>query len=340
MHHMRALECQAFGDPVDVLRLREDYPTPGPPRGTEMLVRVTASSINPADYKRIKGLISWIGKPPFVAGMDIAGIVEEVGERCVEFRPGDRVFGTGTYRGGAMAELAIMKCGNAALVPSGTSMEEAAGMPVAGVTALQGLLDKAQLRAGQKLLVIGGSGGTGTFAVQIGKAVGAYVVATSSPAKKEAVEALGAREVFDHTDPNWWRRLEGRDFDVVFDCHGGGWSDSHRVLKRSGSHYVTIIGDDPNAPVTVPGVASMAAKTIGRKLRSFLGGPSYTFMIMDPSKQNLERLARFVQDGQVRTVIDKVYSLDEYADAFQHAEKGHPFGKVILRIAQQAPATE
>lgn len=331
---MRAVVYYTFGEPSRVLEMHAETPTPTPPKPGEMNIKVVATSINPVDWKRIHGVLGIMGKNlPFVPCFDVAGTVVEVSDKSLSFKVGDHVVGVTNYmKGGALAEYATVKCSQVIKKPDTLSFEDAAGMPIAGITSLEGLLDKANLKKDDKVLIVGASGGTGTFAVQIAKAIGATVIATSSPGKRELVQRLGADRVIDHTTEDWAQVLEGQQLDVVFDCYGGGWHKAHKVLKNHGSHYVTTVGDDPSAKLTIPTIAETGVKTLFRKAKSFLGGPSYTIFAADVRGYNLQRLVDLVQDGKVHTQIEKVYPMNEFRDAFEHAEKGHPAGKVIIKV--------
>jgi NADPH:quinone reductase-like Zn-dependent oxidoreductase len=248
---MRAAVYREFGEVDKILNIESDTTVPTI-EADEVLVKVEATSINPFDWKRAKGLFQLVSKKlPFIPLEDISGVVVQVGSNCQRLRVGDKVFGK-TKGGGAAAEYcAISEC-LVAQKPYTLSHEEAGSIPLAGLTALQAL-KKGKIKTGQKVLILGGSGGVGSLAVQIGKAHGAYVAATCSTKNVQWVrDHLGADQVIDYTQQDWVQVLKGQEFDIVFDTVGGGWNDANMVAK-SGSHFVTIVGDTKEqSKLTVP----------------------------------------------------------------------------------------
>jgi NADPH:quinone reductase-like Zn-dependent oxidoreductase len=322
---MRAAVRDRFGQPDDVVEVRLiETPVAG---DREVLVRVRAASINPADWYEVTGrpLVArptvGLRRPRNVRlGVDFAGVVEAVGKDVTRFRPGDEVFGG---RSGALAEYVVVP-EDRAMVPKPATMtfEQAAAVPVAGLTALQGLRDKGRLRPGTKVLVNGASGGVGTFAVQVAKALGADVTGVCSTGKVDLVRSLGADDVVDYTREDFTRR--GERFDLMLDVAGSrSWSDCRRVLQ-------------PRAALVVVGApkGSRLMGPLSHALRLLVAGlPSrrrVVFFIATFNKPDLVILSEMLEAGTVTPVIDRRYELGETAEALRYLGEGHARGKVVI----------
>jgi NADPH:quinone reductase-like Zn-dependent oxidoreductase len=293
-----------------------------------ILVRVRAASLNKLDWYELTGVPSAArmmtglrGPKSTAMGHDFAGIVEAVGGEIEGFRPGDEVFGAST---GALAELVRTRIGWVAPKPANLTFEEAAAVPIAALTALQGLRDHGQLQPGQAVLVNGASGGVGTFGVQIAKALGAEVTAVCSTRNVEQARALGADHVLDYTRDDVLR--EDRRFDVIF--HVGGrmsWRQCRRVLNPEGR--LVLAGASTGSSFAGP------LGYIGKiKVASLRGGQKATFFISKFNRADLDVLRELIEAGQVRPVVERVYGFDETAAALRHMGEGHARGKIVISV--------
>ena len=321
---MKAIVSDVFGSP-DVLELREieqpDLTDDG------VLVRVRAASVNPADWYGMAGrpYVGRVGMGLFKPressrGVDFAGTVEAVGSEVSEFRPGDEVFGART---GALAEYVCVR--NAiASKPANLTFEEAAAVPVAAVTALQGLRDKGQLEPGQKVLVNGASGGVGTFAVQIAKALGAHVTAVCSTGKVDIARSIGADRVIDYTQEDFTRSDER--YDLLLDVAGSrSWSECKRVLAPDAT--LVLVGAPKGSRLLGP--LSHIVKVRVAAIRS---SRKVVFFIAKLTREDMEVLRELLETGKVKPIVDRTYPLSEAADAFRYLGEGHARGKVVVTV--------
>ena len=322
---MKAIVIEKYGSP-DVLQFKEvERPTPN---DNQVLVRVQAASANPLDWHLMRG-------EPFIArlmgtgllkpksskvGADVAGRVEAVGKDVTQFKPGDEVFGTCN---GSFAEYACAREDRLALKPANVSFEEAAAIPVAATTALQGLRNKGRIQPGQKLLVNGASGGVGTFAVQIAKSYGTEVTGVCSTRNLDLVRKIGADHVVDYTQEDFTKNEQQR-YDLIFDAVGNrSVSDYKRALKRGGTCAVAGFSSMPRM-FEHSALGPLMSKTGNKKV----GG-----MGMAKINQNdLVFLKQLVEAQKVRPVIDRRYPLSETADAIRYLEAGHAQGKVVIAV--------
>jgi NADPH:quinone reductase-like Zn-dependent oxidoreductase len=319
---MKAIVVSRYGSP-DVLAL-EDVEKPDV--GDDLaLVRVRAASINPADWYGVAGPL--IVRPSTGllrprtdrTGIDFAGTVEAVGKGVTHIRPGDEVFGA---RSGALAEYVTVRD---AVVPkpANISFEEAAAVPVAAITALQGLRDKGRLEAGQKVLINGASGGVGTFAVQIAKALGAEVTGVCSTRNVELVRSLGADHVIDYTQEDFTR--SGQRYDLLLDIAGSkSWSACRRVLTPEAT--LVIVGAHRRRFVGPLG------HIVRLRLASLRGSQKAVFFIAKTNRVDMEFLRGLLEAGKVKPVVDRRYELSETADAFRYLGEGHARGKVVVTV--------
>jgi NADPH:quinone reductase-like Zn-dependent oxidoreductase len=325
---MKAIVYQNFGSP-DVLECQDtEKPTPA---DDEVLIKVRAASVNPLDWKLMKGgpfivrLLLGLGKPKMRRpGVDVAGEVEAVGKNVTQFKLGDQVFGTCA---GAFAEYVTSKSARglkSALVikPDNLTYEQAASAPVAALTALQGLRDKARIQPGQKVLVNGAAGGVGTFAVQIGKSFGAIVTGVCSTRNVGMVRSIGADQVIDYTQQDFTK--SGQRYDIVLDCVGNhSFSEWTRVLNPKG----ILVGVGAPADVSMSG---LLAALIGALVRSVFVSQRIAIFIAKVNQEDLTTVGELMAAGKVRPVIDKRFRLSEAREAFQYMETGHARGKVII----------
>ena len=320
---MKAIVVSRYGSP-DVLEL-EDVEKPDVADDLA-LVRVRAASINPADWYGVAGPLivrpsTGLLKPRTDrTGIDFAGTVEAVGKDVTHIRPGDEVFGA---RSGALAEYVTVRD---AVVPkpANISFEEAAAVPVAAITALQGLRDKGGLEAGQKVLINGASGGVGTFAVQIAKALGAEVTGVCSTRNVELVRSLGADHVIDYTREDFTR--SGRRYDLLLDIAGSkSWSACRRVLTPEAT--LVIVGAQRRNRLFGP-----IGHIVRLRLASLRGSQRAVFFIAKTNRADMEFLRELLEAGKVKPVVDRRYELRETADAFRYLGEGHARGKVVVTV--------
>ena len=318
---MKAIVHDRYGPP-DVLRLA-DCVEPEPAAG-EAIVRVRAAAINPADWYGLSGR-PWLARPTMGLrwprdgriGIDVAGTVAAVGDGT-SLRVGDDVFGTAR---GSLAEYATVTHKVAAKPPS-LAFEDAAAVPVAGITALQGLRDKGGVRPGQKVLVNGGSGGVGTFAVQIAKALGAEVTAVCSTKHVDLVRSLGADLVVDYTREDFTRL--GERYDLLLDVAGSrGWRECRRVLTPGGT--VVLIGGPKRNRLLGP-LGHIAGMCLG----ALATRGSARFFVASVNEADLVVLRELIDAGRVRPVVDRRYELSDTAEAFRYLGEGHAAGKIVV----------
>jgi NADPH:quinone reductase-like Zn-dependent oxidoreductase len=326
---VKAVTRDRYGSP-DVLELREiDKPSLTP---DGMLVRVRAASINPYDWHMLRGvpylvrLMEGVRTPKAkVLGADAAGVVEAVGSEVKDFKPGDEVFGT---RYGALAEYFYGRERNFVPKPSTLTFEQAAAIPMAAVTALQGLRDRGRLQTGQRVLINGAAGGVGTFAVQIARWLGAEVTGVCSTRNVELVRSLGAAHVIDYTADDFTRN--GNRYDLIFDVVG---NRSLRDFRRALTHRGTFVF------VGGGGVEASQGHVFGPLIRSLRGSVLNRFVsqnflpfLAKIHKDDLHVLKELVEAREVKPVVDRTYPLAEAADAMRYLETGHVRGKVIVTV--------
>ena len=327
---MKAAVFRCYGPP-EVVKVEEiAKPVPA---ADEVLVRVHAAAVNPLDWHYMRGepyimrLGSGFGRPKETRlGVDFAGTVEAVGAGVTRFKPGDAVFGG---RNGALAEYVVVKADRNVLPkPERLTFEQAGSVGVAAITALQALRDRGQLEPGQKVLVNGASGGVGTFAVQIAKAMGAEVTGVCSTRNVELVRSIGADHVIDYTQQDY---TDGSTrYDLVVDTVGNrSFRQIARVLAPTG-RYVIVGGNSTN-----PWLGGLS-DVLAMKLQSLFAKPKSMFFIADMNPTDLAHLALLMSAGQVTPVVDHTYPLEQAAEAIGYLEKGHARGKVV--VVMNAPA--
>jgi NADPH:quinone reductase-like Zn-dependent oxidoreductase len=320
---MKAIVQDTYGSP-DVLKLADiNKPEPG---DDEVLVRVHAAGVDRGVWHLMTGL-PYLTRLAFglrapknpVPGMDVAGVVEAVGRDVTRFRPGDEVFGIGK---GTFAEYALAREGKLAPKPANLTFEEAASVAISGLTALQGLRDYGRVEPGQKVLVIGASGGVGTFAVQIAKAFGAHVTGVCSTTKVEMVRYIGADHVIDYTREDV---ADGsRRWDVILDIGG---SSSLSYLRRALTPQGTLVlvgGEEGGRWLGVVARlcrARLLSLFVGQNLRTFLSSENH---------EDMAALAELIEAGKVAPVVEKVFPLAQAPDAIRHLEEGRARGKVVV----------
>jgi NADPH:quinone reductase-like Zn-dependent oxidoreductase len=322
---MKAVVSRCYGGPDALEYLDVEKPQPGP---KDVIVKVRAAAANPLDYHYMRGLpylmrlSSGIGSPSDPRmGVDFAGVVVEAGDEVTKFAVGDAVFGG---RSGAFAEYVVIPEDRAiAAKPDNVSFEEAAAIPIAAVTALQALRDDGRLKAGEKVLINGASGGVGTYAVQIAKALGAEVHGVCSTRNVEMVRALGADHVFDYKNENYTE--SDNEYDLIIDMVGSqSLTANRRVLKPQG-RMVLVGGPKGNwlAPLWPPLKAVILSPFIDQEIG---------MMLAELSGDDLEYLAGLMADGRLTSRIDTHYPLSGTAEALRYLETQRARGKVIIAV--------
>ena len=323
---MRAVVGYRYGSP-DVLQIAE---VPVPLLTDEgVLVRVRAASVNPVDKYALRGPLivritgSGILRPKRpLQGGDLSGVVEAVGKNVTKFKPGDEVFGTGP---GTIADYVCAREARLAIKPKTTSFEEAAGVPIAGITALQGLRDKGGVKAGQNVLVNGASGGVGTFCVQIAKAMGARVTGVCSQRNVDQTRELGADKVIDYTKEDFLD--DTTRYDAVLDVAGArSLSDDRKVLVPGGTFV--LVGVNPKGGFVRILLRLAKGVDLNKVFRQ-----KVIFYMAKINTPDLDILAGMMAEGKVKTVVDRTYSFEDTKKAFSYFEEGHARGKVIIRVS-------
>ncbi len=331
---MNAIVYCQYGD-ASVLRLeRIAKPVPN---DDQVLVKVHAASVNPYDWHFMRGspyilrLDAGLRVPKVTRiGGDFAGVIEAVGRNVTRFKPGDEVFGNRT---GAFAEYQVVRAeGGLALKPPALSFAQAAGLPIAGVTALQALRGHGKLQAGQRVLINGASGGVGTLAVQLAKDFGGVVTGVCSTRNVEMVLKLGADQVVDYTKGDV--RASGQHYDLILDLVGNlGVLESRRLLTPKGQLLIIGAGGPDAGHWIGPLLGALKALVVSPFVKQDLG-----MFMADMNAADLKTLADFAQAGKLTPVIDRTYPLAETAAAIRYLEQGHARGKVIIAVADAGGA--
>ncbi|MGD0319366.1 MAG: NAD(P)-dependent alcohol dehydrogenase [Nitrososphaerales archaeon] len=317
---MKAIVRTRYGPP-DVLQL-EEIEKPAP-KGDEVLVRVSAASVNAYDWHLLRGkpfLVRLMGfgflKPKNKRlGADIAGRVEAVGRDVKRFKPGDEVFGS---KLGGFAEYVCARESALALKPANVSFEEAAAVPMAAVTALQGLRDKGQIRPGQKVLINGASGGVGTFAVQIAKSFGAEVTAVCSTRNLDKARSIGADHVIDYTQEDFTKN--GQRYDLILAANG-----HHSILA-----YKRALSPKGVYVMTGGSMTQLLQTMLLGRLVTMIGGKKMHNLMAKLSQNDLVFMKDLLETGKVVPVVERRYSLGQAAEAIRYVEEGHAQGKVVI----------
>jgi NADPH:quinone reductase-like Zn-dependent oxidoreductase len=309
---MRTITQHTVGGP-EVLTI-VDAPTPRV-LPTEVLVRVEAIGLNPLEPRLRAGEFPLLGPPPFILGWDISGVVEDAPQTW-RFRPGDEVFGMPLFprAANAYAEFVAAPALHLARKPASLSHVDAAALPVAGLTAWQGLVDLGGVTEGDRVLVHGGGGGVGHLAIQLAKALGAHVITTAGTDKREFVEGLGADEVIDYTAADFTEATG--DIDVVLDTLGGDTAGRSLGVLRPGGHLVTAVAEEDT---------ELAA-------RFEAAGRHFSGISVDPDPVALRGLADLVDQGRLRVHVQETFPFERIADAHRLIERGHLRGKVVLTV--------
>jgi len=311
---MKAMVIHEYGGP-EVLKY-EDVPRPEP-KGDQILIRVIAAGVNPVDGMIRSGMFAKDGNRafPIILGGDVAGVVEKVGSKITKFKAGDPVFAyISLDDSGGYAQYALVTEREAALKPKSLSYVEAAAVPIVALTAWQALIDTARLSEGQTVLIHGGSGGVGTFAIQIAKARGAKVIATASTAKQDLLKELGADVAIDYTKQKF--EEIAKDVDVVLDSVGKDTlAHSYGVVKKGG-FIVTLVARIDQAELDNHGIRGAS-------------------LSVEPNSDELAEIGKLIDEKKIKVVVSQTFPLSEARKAQEQAATGHTRGKIVLKVAHE-----
>jgi NADPH:quinone reductase-like Zn-dependent oxidoreductase len=316
---MKAIVYTRYGSPSNMHLEEVEKPVPGE---NQILIKVKAASINSYDWRHLRAnpffiriMVGGLLKPKHrILGADIAGTVEAVGSKVTQFKPGDDVFGEGSY--GGFAGYVCVDENRFILKPDNLTFDEAAAVPMAALTALQGLRDKGKIQAKQKVLVNGASGGVGTFAVQIARSLGAEVTGVCSTSKMDLVRSLGADNVVDYTKEDVTKNIQ--KYDLILDT----------AAHRSVSDYKRILNPD-GVYVLVGGSMSRIFQLM---FKSKTGAKNIDTMVASINQKDLTFLAELLKSGKIKSIIDKRFPLKDTSEAFRYFEAGHTRGKIVITI--------
>lgn len=331
---MRAMVIYQYGN-NPVTETRMPIPSMNP---NEVRVKIIAASINPIDSKIRDGGLRILLKYqfPLILGNDFSGVITEVGSNVKQFKIGDEVYGRPRKKKiGTFAEYISIDEHDIALKPNNLTFEEAASVPLVGLTSYQALNDMMKLKKGDKVLIQAGSGGVGTFAIQLAKAMGLFVATTASPKGYDLVSQLGADKIINYREQNFWEEIS--NYDGVFDTLGGdNLNHSFEVLKTDGT--VASVSGIPTAKLgrrlklgfaktTLLGLASLKLLLKAKKHHV-----NYEFLFMEPSGEQLEIIRNLIEKGQIKPVIDRVYDFKDTQQAIEYSNSGRAKGKIIIKM--------
>ncbi len=323
---MKAAVYTQYGPPDVVVQITDvEKPVP---KDNELLLKVHAAGVNPLDWRLMQGgpylvrILLGLGKPKIKRpGVDVSGQVEAVGKNATQFKPGDAVFGLCK---GTFAEYACAPESAFVIKPDNITFEQAAAVPVAALTALQGLRDRGHIQPSQKVLINGAAGGVGTFAVQIAKSFGAQVTAVCSTGNVDMVRAIGADQVIDYAQEDFTNANER--YDIIFDNVGNhSLSACRRLLNPKGT--VLMVGDQ-----TGRGILSLLTRLIAALAWSRFISQKFLFFIAKLNQQDLTALCELMAKGKVTPVLDRCYKLTDAAEALRYATEQHARGKVVITL--------
>ncbi|WP_048744280.1 NADP-dependent oxidoreductase [Paenibacillus sp. P22] len=332
---MKAMIIEKYGKNSPLVMAERPMPSIGE---HDVLVEIHAASLNPIDFKIKEGKVKFLLKYkfPLVLGNDFSGVVVQTGGSVSAFKPGDQVYGRPRKnRIGTLAEYIAVHEDDLSLMPQNLSFDEAASIPLVGLTAYQAFTDILKLRKGQKILIHAGAGGVGTFAIQLAKEMGAFVATTASDKGYELVKSLGADRIVNYRKEKVEDLLAG--YDAVFDTLGGdALEKSFRILKEGGQ--VVSISGVPNAAfgkeqqlgwikTALLALVSRRITALAKKSRT-----SYRYLFMKPSGAQLSLLKERIESGRIKPVVDKVFRLEDAGQALRYLEGGSAKGKVVITI--------
>lgn len=337
---MKALAIRRYKAPAEMMEL----PRPEPGSG-DLLVRVRAASVNPLDYKIRDGVVKVLipYSFPLILGNDLAGDVEAIGPGVTKFKVGDAIYSRlDKERIGAIAEYALVRESAAAKKPARLDYVQAASLPLVGLTAWQALIDLAQVQAGQKVLIHAGSGGVGTFAIQLAKHLGAHVATTASAKNHALVKSLGADVTIDYKTTRF--EEVAKDQDVVLDTQAGDTLFRSFEAVKQGGVVVTIGGRPDGKFARAWGLSLPLVWLLGflnRKVDRLARKKSvrFEYLFMRASGEQLEKIGALVDQGVITPILDKTFPLEGATDALSYVESGRAVGKVVIRVADSSSAT-
>lgn len=304
----------------------------------DVLAEIVAASINPVDFKIRDGKVRMLKKfnMPLILGNDFSGVVKQVGKGVTKFKAGDQIYGRATKdRIGTFAEYIAIDENAIAMKPKNLSFEEAASIPLVGLTSYQAFHDVLKLSAGQKVLIHAGAGGIGTFAIQLAKTMGAYVATTASKAGYELVKSLGADQIIDYKNEPFEKILH--DYDGVLDTIGGKTLEKSFEIVKPGGQVISISGL-PNARFGKEYGAGFLKTNLFRMVTLKISklekqhNVKYTYLFMKPSGEQLNIISELIELGKIKPVIDRIFPFEEAQNALEYLETGRAKGKVILKI--------
>lgn len=333
---MKAAILEKNGDPTtaEVISVKDDIPVPEPAKD-QLLVKVGSAAINPVDWKLMRG--DFPGQKSGTCGCDVCGVIEKIGpETETDLKVGDAIYADAFNTKGSFAEYVLVNVNVASKKPSNISVDEAASLPLAGLTALQGLVNQGNLVEGQKVLIFGGTGGVGSLAIQMAKALGASEV-YSTGSQVETIKGFGADVVVNYKEESLMDALKGKDFDVVYDTIGGleHWQVAQASLKKGGV-FITIVGDGG-------GLLNTVSNVVWRKLKGGVtGGPQYKLFLTDTKydgcANDMAKITEMVEAGKVKPVLDerRFELTTEGVHDFIKASMSHRAkGKLILQVNKE-----
>jgi len=332
---MRAFVVDRYGS-NDAVRSAE---MPAPAVGDDdVLVRIDAAGVNPVDIKTRDGKMKLVlpHRMPFILGNEVAGVVTQVGGRVRRFKIGDEVYARlPKDRSGAFAEYVAVQEDAVAHKPKTLTMEEAASIPLVGLTSWQALVERANVTTGQRVLIHAGSGGVGTFAIQLAKHLGATVATTTSGANFDLVRGLGADVVVDYKTEDFETIV--RDCDVVFETLGGKTLEKSIRVLRPGGTLIEIVGPPDPAfakEIGASPIVALAMRLLSYRVRSMArrARVRYSFLFMRPSGEQLREIASLIDSGNIRPVVDRVFPFESTKDALAYVESGRAKGKVVIKV--------
>ena len=332
---MKALTFQRYGKSPGIGLAEVPRPTL---KADELLVQVHAAGLNPIDNMIPTGMFKPVlhFQLPATLGSDLAGVVTEVGSNVTRFKPGDAVFASVFDLGtGSIAEWAVVPEHAAALKPANLDFVQAASIPMVGLTSWQALKERADLQAGQKIFIPAGSGGIGTFAIQLAKHLGAQVGTTTSTGNVEWVRALGADEVVDYQQQAFERVL--RDYDAVLGTVRGDAIEKSLAILKPGSQIVSLIGPLDAAFARAKRLNCFLAFVFGLMSRKIMRlakqrGVTYSFLFVRPDGAQLGQIGQLLETGRIQPVIDQVFAFEQAKEALAYLAQGHAKGKVVVKM--------
>jgi alcohol dehydrogenase len=335
MPKMRAAFISKYGPDEKLVFGDVDIPALG---DADVLVEIFAASLNPVDFKIRDGKMRFL-RPysfPFILGHDLAGVVSAVGSKVSRFKKGDKVYSRPRNgRTGSLAQFIAIDENELAHMPKNLTYSEAASLPLVGLTSWQALLDTAGMKRGDRVFIQAGSGGIGSFAIQLAKHFGAHVITSTSAGNTDFVRSLGADEVIDYKNQKFEEAL--KNIDIVFDTLGGEALYKSFQVIRPGGWVVSISGDPDQRlakEMNLNFIKALVLRWVGHKANQLASKAraNYRFIFMKSSGDQLAQITRLIEEGKIKPVIDRTYSFNDSQKALDYLESGHARGKVVIEI--------